>query len=146
MIRRFDKVIRKGKNNEPPIKGFVLAGVQTNVDSTQFVLEAPYAVILFCEKFSSAGIGWKSKFEKVYQEAKAKNIPAYVVTAQPTEALEAIKSTSFASIQVFKCDFKAIQTASRSELSVYLLKQGTVQAKASIKKMNTISRELSNIR
>lgn len=145
-VKRFDKVVRKGKNNEPPIKGFVLTGLETNVDSTQFVLEAPYALILFCEKFSSVGNSWKSKFEKIYATAKSKNIGSFIVTAEPAEAINAIKGTSFADIQVFKCDYKAIQTASRSDLSVYLLKQGTVQAKASAKKMSTISRELSSIR
>lgn len=145
-VKRFDKVIRKGKNNEPPIKGFVLTGLATNADSTQFVLDAPYSLVLFCEKFSSAGSSWKSKFEKIYQEAKAKNIPSYIVTAEPAEAINAVKGTSFAGIQVFKCDYKAIQTASRSDLTVYFLKQGTVHAKASAKKMNTISGELSSIK
>lgn len=145
-VKRLDKIVRKGKNNEPPIKGFVLTGLETNVDSTQYVLDAPYAVLLFCEKFSSAGSSWKSKFEKIVGDARAKNIPSYIVTAEPTEAIRAIKGTAFSGIQVFKCDYKAIQTASRSELTVYLLRQGAVQAKASAKKMNTINKELSAIR
>lgn len=145
-VKRLDKVVRKGKNNEPPIKGFVLTGLDTNVDSTQYVLDAPYAILLLCEKFSSAGSSWKLKFEKIAGEARAKNIPSYIVTAEPAEAMKAIKGTTFAGIQVFKCDYKAIQTASRSELTVYLLKQGSVQAKASAKKMNTINKELSGIR
>src|SRR5687768_5154595 len=59
-VRRFDKVVRKGKNTEPAIKGFVLTG-ESNIDSTFYVLNQPYAILLFCEKFSVAGNAWKKK-------------------------------------------------------------------------------------
>ena len=137
-VKRFDKVVRKGKNNEPPIKGFVLSG-ETNVDSTSFVLGQPYALLLFCEKFSSAGEGWKEKFEEVYRTASSKNIPCFIVTSEPAEAQKIMQGTDFSGIPVFKCDYKAIQTASRSDLTIYLLKQGTVLQKfsgTSLGKMN----------
>jgi uncharacterized membrane protein YphA (DoxX/SURF4 family) len=141
-VKRFDKVIRKGKNNEPPIKGFALSGIETNTDSTQAVLEQPYAVLLFCEKFSTAGNAWKKSFQDVVADANAKNIPCYIITSQPGEAANAIKGTSFANIQVFKCDYKAIQTAARSELCVYLIKTGTIISKYSGKNMGSISKDL----
>jgi uncharacterized membrane protein YphA (DoxX/SURF4 family) len=137
-VSRYDKVVRKGSNNEPPIKGFALTGLDTNTDSTQFVLDQPKAVLLFCEKFTGAGQDWKKKFEKVYAAASAKNIPCYLVTGEPGEARNAIQGTSFSGIQVFKCDYKAIQTASRSEISVYLLKAGTVVSKYSGRNMNSV--------
>src|SRR4051812_23286594 len=44
-IDRTTKLVRKG-NAEPPIKGFVLSG-PTEVDSTQFILDQPLAILLF---------------------------------------------------------------------------------------------------
>ncbi len=140
-VSRFDKIIRKGKNNEPPIKGFVLTG-PTNIDSTDFVLNLPYSVILFCEKFTSAGTAWKEKFEKVVAAAKVKNIPCFIVTAEPGESVKVLAGTAFIDIPVFKCDYKAIQTASRSELTVYLLNNGTIKSKYSGKKMASVINDL----
>lgn len=143
-VKRLDKVVRKGKNNEPAIKGFVLTG-ETNIDSTSFVLDQPYAVMLFCEKFTGAGSAWKKKFETVYANAVSKNIPCYIVTAEPAAAAEAVKGTAFQQVPVFKCDYKAIQTAARSDLCVYLLQQGTVVNKfsgANISKMNPLMEKI----
>jgi hypothetical protein len=143
-VKRFDKVVRKGKNNEPPIKGFVLSG-ETNVDSTTFILEQPYAVLLFCEKFSNAGSGWKENFEEVYRTASSKNISCYIVTAEPAEAKKIMQGTNFSDIPVFKCDYKAIQTASRSDLTIYLLKQGNVLEKFSGKSLGKMNGTIKDI-
>ena len=140
-VSRFDKLIRKGKNNEPPIKGFVLSG-NSGIDSTDFVLEQPYSVILFCEKFTTAGNAWKEKFEKVYAAATVKNIPCFIVTAEPAESNQSLAGTSFKDIPVFKCDYKAIQTASRSELTVYMLNNGTIKSKYSGKKLTNVINDL----
>ncbi len=136
-VKRFDKIVRPGKNTEPKIKGFVLSG-ETNEDSTDFVLEQPYAVLLFCEKFSKANSSWIKKFENIYAAAKTKNIPAFIITAEPAEAAKLKIGTSFSDIPVFKCDYKAIEVASRSDMSVYLIKQATVQQKFSGKNMQKL--------
>lgn len=143
-VKRFDKVVRKGKNTEPAIKGFVLTG-ETNVDSTAYVLEQPYSILLFCEKFSDAGNAWKSKFENVYDRAASKNIQSFIITAEPGEAINATKGTKFQDIPVFKCDYKAIQTASRSDLTIYLLNKGTVMAKYSGRNLEKINNILENL-
>jgi hypothetical protein len=143
-VRRFDKIIKKGKNNEPPIKGFVLTG-NTNTDSTAYVLEQSYTVLLFCEKFSTAGTSWKKKFEAVYAAAMVKNIPCFIVTAEPGESVKALAGTAFKDIPVFKCDYKAIQTASRSELTIYLLNKGSVISKYSGQQMSNLKKELQTI-
>ncbi|MCX6317124.1 MAG: DoxX family protein [Bacteroidetes bacterium] len=129
-VKRYDKLIRPGKNNEPPIKGFVLSG-ETGVDSTQFVLQSPYAVVLFIEKFSDAGSKWKSKMEEIYAALNAKNIPAYLVTAEPSLAAKEIAGTKFNDITVYKTDYKVIETAARTNPCIYLLKAGVVEAKYS---------------
>ena len=128
LIKRYDRIVRKGKNNQPPISGFNLSGV-TNEDSTQVILQQPYAILLFCEDFSVPVSKWEKKFSAIYADAKAKNIPAYLVTTQPTEAAIKLSGTSFSNIQVFKCDNTAIRTAARTNPCLYVLKQGTILGK-----------------
>lgn len=140
-VKRYDKVIRKGKNNEPPIKGFALSG-DSNIDSTQFVLAQPSAVLLFIEKFAEAGTGWKNKFSDIYAAAKTKNIPSYIITAEPGKAAAVVNGTAFADVQVFKCDFKAIETAGRSNPCIYYLQKGIVMNKYSGKTMHRIKTDI----
>lgn len=142
---RYDRVIRKGKNNEPPIKGFLLSG-NTDVDSTQIVLEQPYALLLFCLDFSTPVSHWKKEFSKLYEEAKSKNIPAYVVTTQWDQAKSELKGTSFEDIPVFKCDFTAIRTAARTNPCLYLLQQGTIKGKWSYKRMDNVIKIIADLR
>jgi len=141
-VNRYDKVIRKGKNNEPPIKGFALSG-ESNTDSTRFVLEQESAILLFCEKFSDAGTDWKKKFEEIYTAARAKNIASFIITAEPGKAKDALAGTRFADVPVFKCDFKVIETAARSNPCIYFIKKGTVISKYSGKEMDNIKKDIS---
>jgi uncharacterized membrane protein YphA (DoxX/SURF4 family) len=136
-ISRKDKLIRKG-NAEAPIHGFVLSGI-TDEDSTQIVLTQPYAILLFCENFSTPVSKWEKGFTELYAAAKAKNIPAYMITSKPGEAPDKIKKTSFADIPIFKCDYTALRTAARTNPCIYLLKEGTIIDKQSYKKMGAIS-------
>ena len=135
-VSRTDKLIRKG-NAEPPIKGFSLSGI-TDEDSTSIVLSQPYAVILFCEDFSTPFSAWKDDFAKLHAAAKAKNIPVYAVTNRMDEAIKNFAGTSFADVPLFKCDYTAIRTAARTNPTIYLLKEGTIVDKQSYKRMDKI--------
>ena len=126
-VSRKDKLVRKG-NAEPPIKGFNLTG-ESGVDSSQYVLQLPQAILLFCEDFSVPVSKWKNDFEEIYAEAKRKNIPAWIVTTQPGQARQAVAGTSFSDIPVFACDFTAIRTAARTNPCLFILKNGTVMGK-----------------
>jgi hypothetical protein len=143
-ISRYDKVVRPGKNNEPPIKGFNLSG-PTNQDSTQVVLQQPYALLLFFEDFSTPLSAWSDDFEKIYKEAGTKHIPVYAITSNPAEAERNFRNTPFAGMQVFKCDYTAIRTAARTNPCLYLLKQGTIEGKWSYRTMDNILDELKTI-
>jgi hypothetical protein len=143
-INRYDKVVRPGKNNEPPIKGFNLSG-QSNQDSTQVVLQHPYTLLLFFEDFSTPLSAWREDFEKIYSEAVAKHIPVYAITSNPTEAERNFRNTSFAGMQVFKCDYTAIRTAARTNPCLYLLKQGTIEGKWSYRTMENVLDDLKTI-
>jgi len=140
-ITRYDKVIRKGRNNEPPIKGFSLR-TQSGEDSTGIVLSEPYCMLLFCENFSTPVKYWQRDFEKVREVARQKNIPIYVVTASINEAKMALAGTSFSDLRIFECDFTAIRTAARTNPCLYLLKQGTVINKWSYKKISNAREDL----
>lgn len=143
-VKRYDKLIRAGKNNEPPIKGFVLSG-ETGTDSTSFVLEQPYAVLLFIEKFGEAGSIWKKKMNELYVVAKEKNIPCYIITAEPSQAIKEIASTAFRDIMVFKTDYKVIETAARSIPCIYLIQKGTVKEKYSGVQMQKLKKTLAGL-
>lgn len=141
---RYDKVIRKGKNNEPPIKGFVLSGV-TDVDSTSVILQHPYAILVIIENFSVPVSNWSGQFGEIYATAKAKNIPVYVVTGNMQEAMQQFSGTGFASIPILKCDYTAIRTAARTSPCVYLLKEGTIEGKWSHKQLEDLGYRLKDI-
>lgn len=133
-IKRYDKVIRKGKNNEPPIKGFSLR-TQSGIDSTEIVLAQPYCFLLFCENFSTPVKYWQKDFEKLRVRAARENIPVYIVTASINEAKLALRSTPHNDLQIFECDFTAIRTAARTNPCLYLIKRGTVVDKWSYKRI-----------
>ncbi|MGZ8552942.1 MAG: BT_3928 family protein, partial [Chitinophagaceae bacterium] len=142
-VSRTDKLIRKG-NAEPPIKGFALTGI-TDQDSTAIILAHPYAVILFCETFDTPFSKWKDEFTKLYNAAKAKNIPVYAVTSRREEAISNFANTPFAGLPVFVCDYTAIRTAARTNPTVYLMKEGTVADKQSYKRIDRIGDQVAAI-
>jgi uncharacterized membrane protein YphA (DoxX/SURF4 family) len=141
-IRRYDKVVRKGKNNEPPIKGFNLR-TESGVDSTDIVLAQPTVLLYFCENFSTPVKEWQKKFQQLREAAAQKNIPLYIVTASLNEAKRALEKTGFEDIQIFECDFTAIRTAARTNPCLYLLKQGTVVNKWSYKELSQAIRAVN---
>jgi uncharacterized membrane protein YphA (DoxX/SURF4 family) len=134
-INRYDKVIRKGKNNEPPIKGFALR-TESGQDSTDIVLAEPYCLLLFCEHFATPVKYWQRDFEELRKVATQKNIPVYIVTASISEAKIALRKTPFSDIQTFECDFTAIRTAARTDPCLYVLKRGVVLNKWSYKRIS----------
>ncbi len=144
-ISRYDKVVRKGKNNEAPIHGFVLTGEDKSNDSAAIVLAQPYAILLFCEDFSTPFSKWENDFEKLYTIAKQKNIPVYAITSTRDSALQLFTKAGFGDVQVFNCDYTAIRTAARTNPCLYLLKQGTVVDKWSYKRMGNVLRRLDPV-
>jgi len=121
-ISRYDKLIRKGKNNEPPIKGFSLSGI-TNIDSTTIILGLPQSLLLFEPKPEFGD--WEKTFKELQLTAEQKKIPLFIVTTSVEEYLKS-KTTS---LPVLKCDFTAIRTAARANPTLYFIKKGTVERK-----------------
>ena len=137
-INRYDKLIRKGKNNEPPIKGFSLSGetVQDTVsgtgskaDLTETVLVSPKVLLAFFIELPGDSPSWKDELLATYAEAKKKGIPFYFVTSNRTEGLPIFSKMGFDNPQVVSCDFTLIRTAARVSPTLYLLKTGIVEGK-----------------
>jgi len=142
-VSRTDKLVRKG-NAEPAIKGFTLSGF-SGEDSTAVVLSQPYAVLLFCEDFTTPFSEWKDDFTRLYALVETKKIPIYVITSRADEAGNIFGAPPFTSLQIFKCDYTAIRTAARTNPTLYLLKQGTVVEKESHKKMDKIVKAIETL-
>lgn len=136
-VDRYDKIVRKGKNNEPPIKGFSLTGpknvdstgAETISDSTGVILSQPRSLLLFNTDLPGRGPAWKSDLLAVYEEANKKGIPFYFVTNSRDSAITVYSQMGIKNINVLACDFTAIRTAARSNPTLYLLNNGVVKEK-----------------
>ena len=143
-ISRYDKLVRKGKNNEPPIKGFSLtsansgdsSGNTTINDSTEVILSQPHSLLLFNTNLPEKNPGWKDDLLAVYSEANKKGIPFYFVTNNRDSAIMVYSQMGFKDITVLSCDFTAIRTAARANPTLYYTKQGTVAGKWSYANLN----------
>ena len=132
-VNRYDKLVRKGKNNEPPIKGFSLGGMTLDstgtaqmADSTHIILSQPTALLLFTTELPGKNPAWKNDLLAVYSEANKKAIPFYFVTTNRDSANTIFSQMGFNDIHVLACDFTAIRTAARANPTLYYIKQGTV--------------------
>ena len=150
-VSRYDKVIRKGVNNEPPIKGFVLTGL-SDQDSTSIVLEQPFAVLLYIDNFDVPVRKWEKDITEVRNAAKEKGIPVYIITSRFQEVIANLKSTPLSNIQIFKSDNTAIRTAARTSPCIYLIAKGTIldkwsyhRAGAAVKRIKTVVIENSGL-
>lgn len=136
-IKRYDKLIRPGVNNEPPIKAFGLGTADGN-DITQNILQANKVVLLFVENTSTPVSVWQSAFERIISDAQKKEIPVYIVTSSMLAVKKEIAATSFKNIEVLNCDNTTIRTAARTNPTIYLLNKGTIMEKKSYKNFSEI--------
>ena len=136
-VDRYDKVVRKGRNNEPPIKGFSLTGpktvdttgVETIGDSTGVILAQPKSLLLFSTDLPGKDPAWKNDLLAVYDEANKKGIPFYFVTNNRDSAMTVYSQMGIKNGNVLSLDFTAIRTAARSNPTLYLLNHGVVKEK-----------------
>lgn len=136
-VNRYDRVARKGKNNEPPIKGFSLTSANSvdtlgNTiinDSTQTILSEPNALLLFNTILPGTNPSWKDELQAVYAESLKKGIPFYFISSNRDQAIKIFSEMGFKNINALNCDFTAIRTAARSNPTLYYIKQGTVAGK-----------------
>lgn len=142
-VKREDKLIRKGVNNEPPIKGFVLSS-QDGIDSTDAILELPLAIVVINEK-SEALVGQQRVLQTIRALTLTKGVPAYLVSSSPDKTRSLLKSMDLQGIPVFSCDLKAIQTAGRVDPTYYVLKKGVVFAKVSSRQIDQLWEAIESV-
>lgn len=119
-VERSEKVVRPGKDNEPPIKDFVLFN-PTGGDTTSSVLSQPgNYYILFRKDFDEhAGGAWEEAFHALAARAKAAHIPVVVVTGQRDEAEQLFNTRMRLGLPIFTCDVTAIKTAARTNPCIF---------------------------
>jgi hypothetical protein len=145
-ISRSDKIIRPGKNNEPPIKGFSLITGE-NEDRTQEILNsADYTIMAFTFGIPEVHPSWENEFRQLLETAKRKNIAVYFVTnAYENIAKWAATTGVMNDITLFKCDYTVIKTAARTNPCFYLVKQGTIEGKWSYKKLRSVTQTITKL-
>lgn len=147
LVKRYDKIVRKGKNNIAKIHGFKLYGEDGSTDSAEYVLTRQWALVLFMEDLSTPLSKWEKDFSKVYDAALKKSIPVFVVTAANRQTMiEYLAPTSFSGATVYTCDYTPIRTAARTNPCLYLLNSGTVKEKLAYKQIGNMVSKIENIK
>ena len=130
-VKREDKLIRKGSNNEPPIKGFALQGL-SGVDSTQVILETDQSIWVWASSVKSIDF-MKNDLSAMVKKAREKQVSVFFITAQTSEARSQLLQLGLSDVPVFSCDLKAIQTAARVDPTIMWVKKGTILKKRSLR-------------
>lgn len=136
-VSRYDKMIRPGVNNEPPIKAFGLT-TQAGADLTGDVLQNDEVVLLFAEDTSTPVKKWQKEFEHIFAAAGKKQVPVYIVSSSALAVKAAIANTTFSAVEVLNGDNTMIRTAARTNPTVYVLKKGTIAGKWSYKNFDKV--------
>ena len=128
-VRREDFIIEKGKNNEPPIKDFYLTTLSGS-DSTEAVLNTHSEYYLFFVKDLSTGTDyWLDNFITIYNKAKSKNIPLFIIATEATAAQQFFNESNNYNLPVLSLDATALKTAARTNPELYLMKGSVVENK-----------------
>jgi uncharacterized membrane protein YphA (DoxX/SURF4 family) len=123
-INREDQVVRQGKNTVPLVKDFYLTGI-TGIDSTDYILQLPSAVLVIAQKATDLQSNWIS-LDRIALQEYYPATKVFIITAQYEETRALLSKSRFAGWPVFKCDLKAIQTAARTSPTIFLIKEGKV--------------------
>ncbi len=128
-IKRDDFIIEKGMNNEPPVKDFYLT-TTSGSDSTEAILNTPGKYyLLFIKDLSTGTNYWFDNFVTIYNQAKSKNIPMFVIASQATEAQQFFNVTHNYNLPVLSLDATALKTAARTNPELYLMNSPVVEDK-----------------
>ena len=132
-VARKQTLVKAGQNNVPPISDFMLT-TASGFDSTEAILnqKEPY-FLLFVKEVKDLPTNFR-KDQEMINNAFAKNIPFYIVTAQRSQAIKrygdmVIINGRSIPIPMFTCDATAIKTAARAALTLYKMNGPVVMNK-----------------
>ena len=126
-VDRKDVLVKKGNGLTAKITGFMLQTMSGN-DTTMAILNHHGEYVLVLAKDLKFENHWKQQFEAFVQEAKQKNVPVLLVTADSEHAIGLFKD-----VTILKCDGTIIKTAARVNPTYFLMQQGTILYKRSYK-------------
>lgn len=126
-IDRKQVLVKRGKNNQPPIRDFVLQ-TQSGTDTTfQLLNTKGKYFLLFIQHFEKmeADPVWKSFVFNI-----AQTLPLLVVTGQPQKAVSFFaQNKTITAAHVLSCDVTAIKTAARAIPTIYSMEGPVVRKK-----------------
>ncbi|HSC37290.1 MAG TPA: hypothetical protein VLD19_05455, partial [Chitinophagaceae bacterium] len=129
-VKRYDKLVRKG-NAEPPVKDFALKSASGN-DTTQAVLNTPgYTVLVFVRDTPVNTVQFRSDYSWLNDHVRANKKGAlFIVTSQKEAVAQQLANKTFdITSDILVCDYVAVKTAGRNDVTIYILKDGTIQGK-----------------
>lgn len=128
-VERKQIIIEKGKNNIPLINDFVLI-TQSGADTTEALLNTAGEYYLLFIKEYPGDREWSAT--EAYMQTRNKEIPHFIVTAQPKEMDERLnKNRNKFDVAILTCDGVAIKTAARVNPTLYKMKGPVVLKKLS---------------
>ncbi|HEX7754262.1 MAG TPA: BT_3928 family protein [Niabella sp.] len=134
-IDRYDKILKKGTNNIPEIRGFDFQN-SAGQNVTPDILNNDYVLLLFHEDTSTPLDKWQQAFEPVYHWTREKKVPLYIISSLAPVVKQEIAATDFKGLEVLPGDRVMIRMAARTNPTLYLLKKGIIAGKWSYKKMD----------
>ncbi|WP_121354923.1 BT_3928 family protein [Flavisolibacter nicotianae] len=144
-VDRKQTLVRKG-NAEAQIKGFTLTNDEKDsisgntIDFTDSVLAKPKALLVFALDFSDPE--WIGQTKKLLDNAAKTGLPLYVVSPNAGEARAAFEKAGVTGGKFFNTDFTVVRTVARTNPTLLLLKNGTVEKKWSRQEMARAANEL----
>ena len=128
-VKREDIIIEAGKNNEPPIKDFVLTTL-SGIDTTEAILNQSAEYYLFFIKNAAKDTAqWLHNFKTLNNFAKQQNRNLIVIASQVTAAQQFFNEENNFNLPVVGCDATALKTAARTDPALYLMKGPIIQKK-----------------
>ncbi|HEY8691095.1 MAG TPA: BT_3928 family protein [Chitinophagaceae bacterium] len=138
-VERKETLLEKGKNNEPPIKDFVLTvpvvpvipvGKDSTKDVTDSILnQSGEYYFFFIKDATKDTTHWMENFRNLYSFAKEKNRPIIIIASQASVAQQFFNEKNNFNVPIVGCDATALKTAARTDPSLYLMKGPIVQHK-----------------
>jgi uncharacterized membrane protein YphA (DoxX/SURF4 family) len=145
-VRRYDKIIRKG-NAEPAIKDFILVDSAGN-DVTISFLQLPSTKIVFLVRNVPGNIDrYSADIRSIFNQSKNMKADFAIVTSSLEQTrLKFSELLRGESPVYYSCDAVAIKTASRSPVSIYVLRGAEIEQKWSYVDLHEASDFISKTR
>jgi hypothetical protein len=99
-------------------------------------------LLVFAQNLHTAE--WITEMGKVAAAAKAKNIPVYMTSPSLPDAMALFQKNNVSGVQFFNCDFTIVRTAARTDPTLFILQNGTIQNKYSGNQLDKVIKDLSS--